>query len=332
MTVVDFYASAPHFFSHIAPIYEALPEPLRGTFYITTSLHSLARERRIPARQSAVSHRGPPIVAASYGDYRTSRLRDVIFVEHGAGQTYEVGMKGSPGYAGGTGRERSILFICPSERVAALNRERYPHIPTAVVGSPRLDRLHTSTITRPTPPIVAITFHADYNVTPETKTGYAFFHRSIPLLRNAGYSVLGHGHPRIYRRLMRLYDGYGIPHTADPDEVLQTASVLCVDNSSIMYEAASLGIAIVAMNPPFYRRDVHHGLRFWSHIPGPQADSPQEVVAKVKEALQDGDSWAERRREISEYVYAFRDGTAAARAAAAIISVVDNRASSEGIA
>lgn len=326
--MIDFYASATHYFSHILPIYLALPENLRGTFYVPSRIAVPARARGIPVRQKAVPLKGPPIVVASFGDYRTARNREVIFVEHGAGQTYFHDMKGSPGYAGGKGRERSILFICPSESVAEKNREVYPTIPTAIVGCPRLDAHHLNP--RPdltNPPTVAITFHADYNVTPETTSGYRHFHAAIPLLRAAGYRLLAHAHPRIYSRLIRIYDRYQIPHTPSSETVLKQASVLCVDNSSLGFEAASLGTPLVWLSPPAYRRDVHHGLRFWDAlILGEHAERPEEVPDAVARALAPIDpSLYHQRQEFMSSVYQYRDGRAAERAAEAVVAVVGER-------
>ena len=77
------------------------------------------------------------------------------------------------------------------------------------------------------------------------------------------WTVLGHGHPRILDQLMPVYEELGIEPAYTFEEVLDRASVYCCDNSSTLFEFASLDRPVVVLNPPWYRREVEHGLRFW---------------------------------------------------------------------
>jgi hypothetical protein len=61
-------------------------------------------------------------------------------------------------------------------------------------------------------------------------------------------------------------------------DVRKFANLLICDNSSLMYEMSYLGRNVVALNAPWYRRDVEHGLRFWQWR-GIQVDTPEELLA-----------------------------------------------------
>jgi hypothetical protein len=74
----------------------------------------------------------------------------------------------------------------------------------------------------------------------------------------------------------------------------------------------------VVLNSTAYRRDVHHGLRFWDAADvGIQVNRPQELAPAVERALA-GD--IANREHALDIVYAYRSG-AAERAVAAIASI-----------
>ena len=104
--------------------------------------------------------------------------------------------------------------------------------------------------------------------------------------------------------------------------MLATADLYVCDNSSTQYETAALGIPNVVVNSTMYRRDVHHGLRFWSHIPGPQVDDPDHLAATVQEVLDHPDRWADYARRVANDVYdGLLDGHATERAVGAILDL-----------
>lgn len=321
--ILDAYASASHYLSHIAPIWKALPPYVRGTFHISSHLAQHAADIGITTTQSPLPQRGSTVMVASRIDYRKTFQRKVVFVEHGAGQTYD--QVDNAGYSGGSGRDRTVLFICPNETVAQRNLSRYPHIPAAVVGCPRLDQFHPPIPrTQSSPPVVAVTFHSNLSITPEASSAFRYCADAIPPLQNH-YRLIGHAHPYIYRRIAPFYDRHNIPHTPDPDVVLKEADVVVVDNSSIGFEAASLNIPLVWLSPPWYRRDVVQWPRFWDAlILGEHAETPEEVPAAISRALSPISSivQASRDRFIS-LVYSHRDGKASVRAAEAIMEVVE---------
>jgi len=130
--------------------------------------------------------------------------------------------------------------------------------------------------------------------------------------------VLGHGHPRLWSRIARRWQSLGVEPVRELAEVLERADVLVADNTSAMFEFASLGRPVVVLNAPWYRRDVEHGLRFWSHVPGVQVDHRGLLVPAVDEALRNPDATAAQRAAATRAAYAHTDGMAAARAAQAI--------------
>lgn len=293
--MIEFYATQPHYREHLQPI----ADELGGRF---------------------IAHPGPLptdelLVVAGAMDLRHGR-RPAVFVEHGAGQTYLGSTMAN--YPGGSNRESVRLFICPSERVANLNRARYPNAEYAVVGCPRLDRWHSGERI-PRKETVAVAFHWPVSIPPEAGSAWEHYAAALGRLRAVFGRVIGHAHPRIFKALSGAYRAVGIEPVQDVDEVFERASVLAVDNSSVGWEAMSVGIPVVWLNAPWYRRHVEHGLRFWALADsGVQVDEPSDLVGGIALALADPQQVRERREAAVEEVYAFRDGKAARRAADAI--------------
>lgn len=253
----------------------------------------------------------------------------VVYVEHGAGQTYEGDPRGVafPSYSGGTGLERAVLFVCPSETVAARWRARYPATPTVAVGAPKLDRWLREPpghgLARPSFPTVAFTFHWECALVPETRSAWRYYDEALPgLASGTEWGFLGHGHPRIYGVLHRRWQKLGVSHTPDAGDVFTEADLLVADNTSLLYEFAALDRPVVVLNAPWYRRDVSHGLRFWDYPPGLQCDRPADLAATVRRALEDPPEARAIRERAVAHAYAHLDGRAAERAAAAIMEVL----------
>lgn len=276
-TLVSAFASPrrPHYARHIAPILAALPPEFRG---------------RLHRGGAGLAKQGGPLLLAAHSDIaHVPPTRPIILVEHGAGQSYVGVAHGA--YAGGRGRDRVGLFLCPNQTVADRNTAAYPGAEVAVVGCPALD-VHAGLGPPPTPPLVVLTFHFDTAVggaPPEMRPAFGHYEAGLPDvvagLRARGYTVVGHGHPR-WGGAARFWDRVGIPFAPDWDVLLSRLSVLVVDNSSVGFEAAAVGRGLVWLNAPWYRRDAEHGLRFWSHVGvGVEAGGPSEVVAAVGAAL-----------------------------------------------
>jgi len=292
--VIDAYASLSHYADHLGPIFDALPTDMRGEW------------RR---------HGTGPVMVAGYKDLVGIGKRPVIFVEHGAGQTYGMG---HPSYPGGRGRENVALFICPSERVAQANAQRYPKAKTAVVGCPRIDPWLPGT--KPGTGVVGVTWHWNALVCPESRSALAHYVASLGELAKH-YDLLGHAHPRVARAAAKVYADAGIDYTDDPDVLFRLADVLVCDNSSLGWEFLATDRPVVWANAPWYRREVHHGLRFWDEV-DIQVDEPEQLPDAIAEAVADSPEHQERRRATADRIYAYRDGRSAGRAAAAIIETL----------
>lgn len=298
---VDALATQIHYRHHIQPIWEALYPLDRGVF--------ASDPRELQGRTN-------PVITAGYRDLLATKDRPGIFVEHGAGQTYS---GRAPAHAGGRGRESVRLFVNPSLSVADRNQQAYPNAESIAVGSPVMDR-HLREHRKPEPGLVAIAFHWNAQVCPESRSAFLHYHHVIGKLARER-EVIGHGHPRVERSLRRFFAERGI-RWASLDEVYERAAVLVVDNSSIGWEFMSLDRPVVWLNAPWYRRRAEHGMRFWEYADaGVQVDEPGELSFAISEALMDTNT--KRRHEVIEQVYSHTDGKAALRAADAIASLVN---------
>lgn len=332
--MIDAYASEPQYVTHIGPVWNALPEKLQGAFSASATAARRAAELGIATAQIR-QERGTEArltIVASYMDEQHVKPRPVVLVEHGAGQSYGHDGEHNPAYPGGRGREAVCLFICPNEMVAARWRQMYPDTPTAVVGSPFLDPWHGAAkaepIIRHDPPLVVFSFHWDCAVVPEC--GNAFEHYKNELWRLAlmtpeerGFHMGGHAHPRA-QTIMGWWRGIGVRTFNNFAEVLDYADLYVADNSSTIFEFASTDRPVLMLNAPEYRRDVEHGLRFWRAAEFlPYVDEPWALVNGIEMALGDADCWKAGRHHLTREVYAYTDGHAAQRAAAAIVATYE---------
>lgn len=315
--MIDAYASLPHYWQHIAPVVDEL----RARGVVVRTWAARAGEpwgERLRLR----TDRAPLCIVASYVDARALRTQAAVYVEHGAGQTYGAHDAGAPGWPGSRGLDNVRLFLCPGEHVATTWRRAYPQAAVESVGSPALDELARDRAEYRAPGralTVAFTFRWNCGLCPEARTAFDHYERSLPAiataLRSSGVRVLGHGHPRLWERIRRTWSRCDVEPCAEYRAVAREADVLVADNTSAMYEWAALGRPVVALNAPWYRRDVEHGLRFWSHVPGIQVDEPAEVVDAIRDA--DTPETAALRDRAAAHVYAHR-GDAAVLAADAI--------------
>lgn len=285
---IDALASTVHYLDHIAPIWNRIPEDARGDIFVADEL--LAHAGRTLVEGSSIRPEydirpsANPILVAGYSDLQNSPGRRHVLMEHGSGQSYEP--FDQPAYAGGVARDSVELFLCPNDYSAELNRRRYPDAQIAVIGSPRLE--HLMGLARESDGrTIAFGFHFDLMLCAETRNGWEHFSSAVrDAAASENWNVIGHAHPRIFRDLAPTYAEWGVEAVKDFDEVIRRADVYVADNSSTLFEFAATVGPVVVMNPPWYRTDVHHGLRFWDAADvGPQVTDPYAVLPAAKQAL-----------------------------------------------
>ena len=311
--MIDVLASAPHYADHLAAVFGALPEDVRGSFIaprgpVSQYVRSLGIE---PVERTL---RPNPTLVASYGDLARAvglRRSQLALMEHGAGQSYGGRHLSSRhgSYAGGRGRDAASLFLHPGDHPAARDRAAYPSARVEVVGSPVLDTLPAREGEKGR--TVAFSFHFNGSAAPEAKNAFRWVWPTVIGLRER-FELIGHGHPMLFDKgLRRLYIQAGIPAVRDFADVCRRADVYVCDNSSTLFMFAATGRPVVVMNPPWYDRNVDHGLRFWDAADvGVQCNDPADLGQCIDEALKDKPAQRKRREAALDLVYAYRSGAA----------------------
>jgi hypothetical protein len=339
--VIDAFASQPHYVAHLAPIWWELPEEQRGCFYLAGAAvePDPRQELALPLKAYGTPPRSDRLtLVAGYIDEQVLD-RPVVYVEHGAGQTYrgDPAAASDPSYHGSPGHDRVRLFVSPNEQVASRWRERYADTPAVAAGCPKLDRWHVEASRRGRQVAarnrrlnghrtVAFSFHHHSQTCPETRSAWPEYAPHMALvvaeLKAMGWSVLGHWHPRLGPRMAGQWARVGAEPVDCLDEVFARADVFAADNTSALPEAASLGMRLVFMNSSGYRRDVEHGGRFWEWPQGQEmVDCADELPDAIERADLDFPEQALARARMVASVYAHTDGLAAHRAAASILSL-----------
>jgi hypothetical protein len=173
---------------------------------------------------------------------------------------------------------------------------------------------------------LAVTFHWDLRTIPETRSAWPFYanhlHQFAAWAQAHDHDLIGHWHPRLGNTLKALWQQAGVEVVADSIEVLARATLLAADNTSLMYEAASLDIPVLALELPAWRRNITHGLRFWDRVPGNSCPGPVALAHCLTETLDDRPLYREMRRLAATTVYAYSDGKASERAADAVMGAL----------
>lgn len=318
--MIDFHASAYHHFEHLAPIWNALNPSERGTFTVARSMAPHPARSGIRVRLGFPSGRGGPVVIGSWYDVKFLSGRPFVMVEHGAGQGYNGGEPAAdttPDYAHSCGL---ALMLCPNERVAHRNRLHHPHARIEVVGSAKVESWKALRVSRSlianTVPVVAFAWHwSPVGLTPEATSAFPHWRHALSDLAgipDSGFRILGHGHPKAWRKFKRFYDSAGIDSEPDGRRVIESADVVVFDTTSFGFESAAAGIPVVVLDAPWYR--TAHGFRFFDCADvGVRCGSGK--VGELRDAIEltlSDDPAAGRRAEVVAETYPLVDGSAAA--------------------
>ncbi len=321
--MIDAAAQQSHFADHIKPVWLALPPEVRGKFYISGTVRA---HRDMPnVVIGAPPPSSTPTLVASTGDLKRLHGRPAALMEHGCGQSFGGDPRRSTmsSYAGGEKRDGASLFLHPGHHPAGRDRVRYPSARVEVVGCPKLDDLPRKRH-RGEPPVVAVSFHW-MGPGPEAQGAWRYFDRQlVELSKVTRWKVIGHGHPRIMRKLAVRYQRLGIEVVTSFEDVCRRADVYVNDCSSTLYEFASTGRPVVVLNPRIYRRNIDHGLRFWeASSVGVNCGQEDDLLEAIRDALRDTPIQQAERERCVNLVYAYREG-AAQRAAAALMDWAAN--------
>lgn len=321
---VNVLAAEPHFVSHLVPVWNSFRASERGVFWVRSAVaEAEAKRHRIHVRQwPGRVAKGTVVVTSAFGDLNQAHRAGAktVLMEHGAGQTYN---SAHSSYAGGShpAREANSLFLVPGTRPAEKLRAKHPDTPVVEIGCPKLDKRITQPPRTPSdPPVVVVSFHWDCKVVPETTWAFPFYRRAIEAAaKRSDIRLVGHGHPRAAKHLRPWFESRGIEFIPHFDTVMDVADVYVCDNSSSIFEAAAVGIPVVVLNSPRYRRDVEHGLRFWEAANiGPQVESSRDLIPAIWKTLEPTPDQQTETERCLDLVYSVRDGSSATKAVEAI--------------
>lgn len=322
----DFYGDYPHYIDHLAPLWLALPERHRGLFLVPNRMKEHTESLGVTATvmtgmsPAHTRRRTGPVVVAAWGSvlkWRRTR-RKIVLLNHGAGQTY---LTSHPSYSGGNHRGWVNAYLEPGPHAANALRAAGKREPIFEIGCMKLDSWHSAPVKpRGERPKVVFSAHWDCKVTPETGTSWWEFGDAMLALKDR-FDVSAHAHPSFRPVIREAAEKVGIEFIENFDDVLKVADVYVSDNSSSLYEFASTGRPVVCVNASTYRRDVHHGLRFWNAVPGIQCDHPDDLADKIDQALAETPEMRSAREKAVMTAYVACDGKAAERGAQALIEL-----------
>ncbi len=332
---VDFFGSQVQFIDHLRPIWDALPEQYRGKFHTAIPPYRQVYNRGRASRStlpdlvcvSAIGdlkkvsvRRNPVRIEGSLVRYQP--LAPTVLFEHGAGFSFHGSGHNNGSYAGGSERNSALCLPATNSYVQSANQKAYPHIPSPIVGCPKLDRLVKIPHPKNDRPVVCVSFHWDCKVCPETRWAFSWYGSALrQLSQHPQFELVAHGHPRMRGFWEAWYRAQSIEFIPEFEDVVRRADIYVNDSSSTLYEFAATGRPVVTLNAPWYRRDVNHGLRFWEHADvGIQVDHPDDLETAILKTIAHPDRAA---RDVAvEAVYPHL-GQSAARAATVLLNLLD---------
>ena len=204
-------------------------------------------------------------VVASYKDLvriRPNRTL-LVYMEHGAGQSYQNLPSNLANYYSGGEREGVAAILAPGKIAAeAYWRSGYKG-EVVQIGCPKLQDmmlLYNNYQRDPAKPFrVGLCFHWDCRVCPETEaTWHQWLHIIDFLTPDPLLEFVGFVHPRNKIQLGMQYAMRDVPVV---DSRTPVDCLLC-DNSSVGFELNACGVPVIWLDGIQYRKNVQHGLRF----------------------------------------------------------------------
>ena len=331
--LIDALGRRVHYIDHLAPTWHALPAEARGSFLVpagpegkVAAAHARALGITADILPNTKTDRLTIVAAViDHGD-AVSRGRPIAYLNHGVGQAWRD--KHGRLIPSGVGKPKRDVraFLAPGPFAARITREVHPNATVHEVGSPKLDGwlAHRP---RAGPPVIVVSTHWDHALTPESRSAFPHYLPAIiALAKRQDVLVMGHAHPRAANSVRPRLATAGIPFLTTFDQVLEQASVYITDSSSTLFEFAATGRPVVVLNAPAYRREHHHGLRFWEAASvGVNVDHPSELQAAVLEALEDAPERQAARAAALAIAYAPLDGRATERAVTALLETLEEQ-------
>lgn len=308
------------YLDHLQPIWEAIPAERRDWVYVSDECWAYAESLGLRPRRFREYLRQPgPMLIFSRAEVRRMPAGvPIVFAEHGVG----------PNYGGKSHLDRlreqwanrmTALLTTPAQAPA---HERLFPGRVHVVGCPKLDRWHGFHKGRSEPPTVAFSHHWEQRIYPETRSAWPWDAEAWERVIASGrYTMLGHKHPGDPRDIEGWCREHGVEFVSRFDEIMERADLFVADNTSTLYEFAATDRPVVVLSPPWYRRDVHHGVRFWEHIPGVECAVPEHLEACIEEALEDMPARRLIREQAVTAVYGPLDGRATERAVEILLEI-----------
>lgn len=190
----------------------------------------------------------------------------VVLVEHGAGQTYRVSDRIVD--AGATGKEAQsyphvVGYVGPNRELCDLMRTWLPNA-VLIVASPLIEAMRR---VEREPQWVTFAVHWPSTLASRVPEAGTSWPHSAVIAKVIKPDVI-HGHPRIQHRMRRDLKQRRItaPLVEDWNDIWPRTKILVVDNSSILWEAAAVGIDVALIHPAAWTG--RHGLRFgWQADP-----------------------------------------------------------------
>jgi hypothetical protein len=333
---LDFFARRAHYIDHLAPIYRAMPAQ-RGRFTVPAELLEYAFEAlgggdlvQLEAYDEGTLSGEDPVLVCSYGDIaRAARRasRKIIHMEHGIGHAY-----GTAPYPNGRrGRRDQVdLFLAPNEYTARLIRS-VRRTRVEVIGTPKMDEwfapVQGPAFSNNRRPVIAIAFHwGDRNSRPpEAGSAWEHYKAILPALRDR-YQLIGHGHPLASDVFRQEFERMEIEWVPDFRQVLLRADLYVNDLSSTLYEFLVTGKPVVVLNAPWFRREMHWGIRFWDYAGvGINVWDPAFLFTAIDRTIAEyGTICIEERQQAITDLYPYA-GHAADRAASVITSYLEEQ-------